>query len=99
MASTSSTRVSKPAIAVTTLLTAVLASSQDDACAGMPDYVLCSSFDPSGDNDPATLAFCIDEVCVVYDMCADIVCTPQDQCHEAGVCNSDNGLCSNPEKA
>jgi cysteine-rich repeat protein len=27
-----------------------------------------------------------------------VVCTPLDECHEAGVCDSDTGLCSDPEK-
>ena len=30
------------------------------------------------------------------DLCAGVVCNPLDDCHEAGCCNPDTGLCSNP---
>eukprot|EP01060_Flectonema_neradi_P017523 TRINITY_DN243_c0_g2_i6.p1 TRINITY_DN243_c0_g2~~TRINITY_DN243_c0_g2_i6.p1 ORF type:complete len:2426 (+),score=729.35 TRINITY_DN243_c0_g2_i6:57-7280(+) len=30
------------------------------------------------------------------DLCAGVVCTALDDCHEAGCCNPDTGLCSNP---
>ncbi|MBN2573165.1 MAG: hypothetical protein JXP73_01245, partial [Deltaproteobacteria bacterium] len=31
--------------------------------------------------------------------CGPVVCTPMDQCHEAGTCDGNTGLCSNPAKA
>jgi len=31
--------------------------------------------------------------------CHGVVCTPNDQCHDAGVCESTTGLCSNPARA
>jgi hypothetical protein len=32
------------------------------------------------------------------DLCAGVVCTPSDQCHDAGVCDTQTGICSNPAK-
>jgi N-acetylneuraminic acid mutarotase len=31
--------------------------------------------------------------------CLNVTCTPSDQCHDAGVCDTNTGACSNPAKA
>jgi cysteine-rich repeat protein len=40
---------------------------------------------------------CTNGVCT--NLCDGVVCAPSDSCHEAGVCNPQTGICSNPVKA
>jgi len=85
------TRASK--IAAVTLLTVASASDQD-FCAGKPDYTVCDD----GDGNPQTISFCRAEVCTPFDLCGGVTCTPLNDCHTAGVCDSATGLCSTPQK-
>jgi hypothetical protein len=49
------------------------------------------------DGDLCTLAdTCLSGACIGYNP---VMCTPLDQCHEAGVCDSGTGVCSDPPKA
>lgn len=51
---------------------------------------------PCTDGDACTLGdTCVQGECISGDP---VICTPLDQCHQAGVCNIGNGLCSNPPK-
>lgn len=40
---------------------------------------------------------CTNGVCT--DLCAGVTCTASDSCHDAGTCNPQTGICSNPVKA
>src|SRR5215813_3304634 len=40
---------------------------------------------------------CTNGVCT--DLCAGVTCTASDLCHDAGTCNPQTGICSNPTKA
>jgi hypothetical protein len=55
-----------------------------------PDDTACDDGDACTQTDA-----CLSGVCVGLDP---LVCQPSDQCHQAGVCDPDTGLCSNPEQ-
>ena len=44
------------------------------------------------------LGSCLDGVCKLADKCANVVCSASDTCHNAGVCDAQTGLCSDPRK-
>src|SRR5579871_3594276 len=54
----------------------------------------CTSPSDCPNADLCQTASCVSGVCVY----TPVDCTPLDQCHLAGVCNSQTGLCSNPAK-
>jgi len=68
----------------------------DDACDPASGCVHSNNTDSCTDGN----------ACTVGDVCGGgschagvpIVCTAQDQCHDAGTCSPDTGLCSNPAK-
>jgi hypothetical protein len=72
---------------------------------------VCLTFDSAARQcvaDPTQNGFACNDAnaCTQTDTCQNgvctggnpVVCTPLDQCHDAGVCNGDNGVCSNPAK-
>jgi hypothetical protein len=59
-------------------------------CASAPDGTGCNDGNACTQSDT-----CQSGVCVGANP---VVCSPSDQCHNAGVCNTGTGLCSNPAK-
>ncbi len=55
-----------------------------------PDGAACNDADACTQSDS-----CMAGVCTGIDP---VVCTPLDQCHDAGMCDSATGVCSNPAK-
>jgi uncharacterized repeat protein (TIGR01451 family) len=77
---------------------------------GFLDVDTCLSWDQNanttcngpGDIQPGTLSKCkcgrIKVTNIHVDKCHGVVCTASDQCHDAGTCDPNTGLCSNPTK-
>ena len=67
-----------------------------EAAEGQPQLVV-TIYAPCDDGDACTqLDNCVSGVCAGT---TPVICSPLDQCHDAGVCDSGTGICSNPEKA
>src|SRR5262249_47735324 len=67
----------------------------DPACQGQGCLPLNAPCDP-------LVPCCGGGVCtngVCTDLCAGVTCTAEDSCHDAGTCNPQTGICSNPVKA
>lgn len=69
-------------------------SVNDPTCQGLGCLPLNAPCDP-------LVPCCGGGVCtngVCTDLCAGVTCTASDSCHEAGTCNPQSGICSNPVK-
>jgi hypothetical protein len=54
---------------------------------------------PCDDGNPATLNdTCLNGLCGGENLCTNVTCTALDACHDAGTCDPQTGLCSNPPK-
>ncbi len=54
---------------------------------------------PCDDGDPDTVTdVCTAGICAGTDLCANVICPAPDQCHDAGACDHQTGVCSNPAK-
>jgi len=68
----------------------------DDSCDGATGCRHTNNAAPCDDGNACTgSSQCSQGVCVGADP---VVCQPASQCHDAGVCDPDNGVCSNPAK-
>lgn len=70
-------------------------SVNDPTCNGqgcLPLNAPCDPLVPCCGNGVCTNGVCTD-------LCAGVTCTASDSCHDAGTCNPQTGICSNPVKA